>query len=232
MIAVVGASGGAGATTLVAALGHLSARGGRSCVVVDLHPGGPGLDVPYAVEHVAGIRWPALAAVDGEVDGAALVSRLPAWRGVRVLAQAREPGPVPGEAAAAEILDGLAAQVDVLVLDVPRAVPAWVTCRVGTAVVLAGTGVLELAALAATARRVAAEVDEAFVVLRGRRVAPDLGDDVSRALDLPVLGWLRDDPGVSRSLTRGRGPLPSGPVAETAGMILRVAVGEPQPVAS
>lgn len=220
VLAVVPASGGSGATTLVAALGHRAARSGRSCVAVDLQPGGPGLDVAYAVEHAPGIRWSALAAVEGAVDAAALIPRLPSWRGVSVLAHSREPEPLPSEAVVAAVVEGLASRVDVLLLDAPRDVAVTVTRHVDAAVLLAGTGVLELAALAATGRRVAGEVDECFVVLRDRRPSVDLGDEVTRALDLPVLGWLRDDPGVSRNLHRGRGPSSSGPVADLARMIL------------
>ena len=119
-LAVVGASGGVGTTTLVAAVGAQVVRGGRSCAVVDLQRGGGGLDVPYAVEHLPGVRWVDLAHVDGPVDGAALLPRLPSAGGVRVLAHAREPGPVPGPTSCAEVIDGLRANVDSVVLDAPR----------------------------------------------------------------------------------------------------------------
>jgi hypothetical protein len=213
-------------------MGHCAARAGHSCAVVDLQGGGPGLDVPYAVDHIPGIRWPALSGVDGAVDGAALVPQLPSWRGVSVLAHARDPGSLPDVAVVAGVVEGLAARLDVLVLDTPRDVSPVVTGGVDIAVLLAGTGVLELAALAATGRRIAGAVPESFVVLRGRRPSADLAVQVSRALDLPVLGWLRDDSSVSRSLRQGRGPASGGPVAELAEAILGSALGGVESVAS
>ena len=232
VLAVVGASGGVGTTTLVAAVGAQVVRGGRSCAVVDLQRGGGGLDVPYAVEHLPGVRWVDLAHVDGPVDGAALLPRLPSAGGVRVLAHAREPGPVPGASSCAEVIDGLRAQVDAVVLDVPRDLTDELLCRFDVAVVVAGTGVLELSGLAAASRRVADQVDQTWVVLRGRRESAALGEEVKRALELPVLGWLRDDPRVGRNLARGRGPAANGPVGQLARLLLDAACPQPAAVAS
>jgi len=213
-----------GATTLVAAVGAALVRAGWSCAVVDLQHGGGGLDVPYAVEHLPGVRWGDLAEIDGPVDGAALLSRLPSADGVRVLAHTREPGPVPHVAGCAEVIDGLRANLGSVVLDAPRDLSAALLGLVGTAVILSGTGVLELSALAAAGRRVADHVDQSSVVLRARRQSAALGDEVSRALELPVLGWLRDDPGVPRNLARGRGPAMDGPLGQLARLVVGAAL--------
>lgn len=231
-LAVVGASGGVGTTTLVAAVGAALVRAGWSCAVVDLQHGGGGLDVPYAVEHLPGVRWGDLADLDGPVDGAALLPRLPSADGVRVLAHARESGPVPDVASCAQVIDGLRAAVDSVVLDAPRNLPAALLGGVETAVLLSGTGVLELSALAAVGRRVADHVDRTIVVLRDRRESPALSAEVSRALELPVLGWLRDDPQVRRNLARGTGPASDGPLGQLARLVVRAAFPASSAVAS
>jgi septum formation inhibitor-activating ATPase MinD len=232
VIGVVGASGGVGTTTLVAAMGASLARSGRSCVVVDLQRGGGGLDVPFAVEHVAGVRWSDLAGLQGPLDGAALLPRLPRADGVAVLAHSREPAPDPDDTASVEVILGLRAQVEAVVLDAPRDLAVELLAHIDLAVVLSGTGVLELSALAAAGRRVADAVDETGVVLRARREGPTLAEEVTRALGLPVLGWLRDDPRVLRNLARGRGPAPGGPVHDLARLVLDAALPAPSAVAS
>ncbi|MGV1010475.1 MAG: cellulose synthase operon protein YhjQ/BcsQ [Dermatophilaceae bacterium] len=232
VVGVVGACGGVGTTTLVAAMGASLAREGRSCAVVDLQRGGGGLDVPFGVEHLPGVRWADLAALEGPLDGAALLPHLPSAEGVAVLAHAREPGPSPDVAACVEVILGLRAQIDAVILDAPRDLAPDVLRHLDMALVLSGTGVLELSALAAASRRVGDAVEDTAVVLRGRREASALAEEVMRALGLPVLGWLRDDPRVHRNLARGRGPAADGPVGALAHVLLDAAFPEPSAVAS
>ena len=101
------------------------------------------------------------------------------------------------------------------------------------AVVVAGAGIVELAALAATAPRVAARVPETYLVLRGRRLSRSLLDDVGAALDLPVLGVLDDDPSVGRDLARGIPPGRSrGPLADLARAVVEALGGDRREAAS
>ena len=94
---------------------------------------------------------------------------------------------------------------------------------VDVALVVAGTGVVELAALAATAPRVAVRVAQTHLILRGRRVSHALVDDVEAALDLPVLGVLGEDPQVARDVARGIPPGGSrGSVADLARWVVEV----------
>ena len=149
-----------------------------------------------------------------------------------ILSHSREPSAVPGTSACAEVIAGLQTHVDLVVLDASRDLPATLMERLDMAVVVAGTGVLELSALAAASRRIAERVDETWVVLRARRETAALGEEVTRALDLPVLGWLRDDPRVHRNLVRGHGPATDGPVGQLARMLVGAAVPASSAVAS
>lgn len=86
LVLVCGVSGGVGASTLVGVLALEMARRTGTAVLVDGDLTGGGLDVTVGVEHLEGPRWPDLAQVRGEVDGAALLRLLPGTDGCRVLA--------------------------------------------------------------------------------------------------------------------------------------------------
>ncbi len=242
-LAVVGASGGVGASTLVAATAVVAATRGVRVVAVDLQGGGPGLDVVFGVEHEPGLRWPHLVEVDGAVDGAAVLSRLPWGSGVPVLSHARHPGRVPDWGQVTEVVSAIREVADLVVLDVPRglslvgAAPAGASdvvpsglAGVGVtpsdhAVVLARPSIVSLAALTAAGAGVAGQVADTYVMLRGAGAARRVLDDVQDCLDLPALPCLADDPVVERELRRGRPPgLLPGPVAERAADLVAIAV--------
>ena len=251
LLAIVGASGGCGASTLAAATARYAAETGRSVVLVDGAAGGAGLDVVLGIEHVAGVRWPDLVGCRGVVDGPGLIARMPRSGPVAVLAHCRESPLAVGAAAVRGVVAGLVAAVDLVVVDAPRSwslsslssvssvvpVPSGSQAPGGVqadlAVVVAGTGVVELAALAATAPRVARHVPQTHLVLRGRRVSRALVDDVEAALDLPVLGVLGEDPQVARDVAHGIPPGGSrGPVADLARLVIEVLADAPGQVAS
>ncbi|WP_369140573.1 septum site-determining protein Ssd [Modestobacter versicolor] len=100
VVAVGGACGGAGASTLATALA-LAARASAAdgVLLVDGDGWAGGLDLLLGAERSPGLRWPELAGVSGRVGGAALAAALPEAGGVPVLAASREqPGDVPAEA--------------------------------------------------------------------------------------------------------------------------------------
>ena len=248
LLAIVGASGGCGASTLAAATARYAAETGRSVVLVDGAAGGAGLDVVLGIEHVAGVRWPDLVGCRGVVDGPGLIARMPRSGPVAVLAHCRESPLAVGAAAVRGVVAGLVAAVDLVVVDAPRSwslsslsslapapsgsqAPGGVQADI--AVVVAGTGVVELAALAATAPRVARHVPQTHLVLRGRRLSRALVADVEAALDLPVLGVLGEDPQVARDVAHGIPPGGSrGPVADLARLVIEALDDEPGQVAS
>lgn len=119
VVGVVGARGGAGASSLAAALARvLSAT--TATVLVDLDRGCAGLDVLIGLEGVDGVRWPDLAAARGDVDGDDLLALLPRWGTCAVLSADRS-RPVPPEVAVvADVLHALSRAAGVLVLDLDR----------------------------------------------------------------------------------------------------------------
>ena len=150
-----------------------------------------------------GVGWPDLARLRGAVDGPDLMARLPGSDGVSVLAHGRDGIPPPGPEALAAVVVGLAAArrdggPDLVVVDASRERTVgsdltWWPC-VDLVVVVAGTGVLELAALSSVVAALDGLDADAVLVLRGERVPGRLCDDVEDSLGLPVLLIVAHDP--------------------------------------
>ncbi|MBA3368550.1 MAG: septum formation initiator, partial [Geodermatophilaceae bacterium] len=89
LIAVIGGCGGAGASTLAAALAVSAARSGHQPVLLGADPWDGGIDITLGAEEVSGPRWPDLATVSGRLSTAAILDGLPQAHGVRFLSSAR-----------------------------------------------------------------------------------------------------------------------------------------------
>lgn len=142
VVGVVGACGGAGASTVAAALADGLRRAGRRPVLVDLATTGAGIDVLLGIDHREGPRWADLRDARGAVDGRALVELLPTWCAVPVLSAHRTDPVVLDPGVVVDVCSALADACDVLVLDLPRAAlaagaGAGLEVNAGTA---AGTG--------------------------------------------------------------------------------------------
>ncbi len=228
VVAVLGASGGVGTSALAAAVAVRGARAGLHVCCADLDVLGGGLDVCFGIELEPGLRWADLAALAGSSDGAALRARLPVAEGVSVLSFGRGDERLPGADVVSEVLRALAGDSELLVLDVPRDGPLTAVAlqRCTLAVVLAGSTVGQLSALAAVSRRVASAVDEVFVCLRGARESGELQGLVADSVDLPVVGWLGEDSRIGADLLHGIAPgtRSRGPMVELADRILVRAV--------
>ena len=214
VIAVTGASGGLGASTLALAIGRRLAATGPPSVVVDLDLLRGGLEVTAGVEHLPGRRWGDLVHVRGRVSTESLVPLLPHEDGCHVLsARGGAPPGIP-EAAARDVVTSLAAGPARLVIDLPSSSPLL------PAVLALGPVVVLLVALrtraladadAATARLLdvpappSAEADLRLVT-RGARASADVLDDVVDHLGIAHLHHLPDDPHVPRDAERGLFP--------------------------
>lgn len=119
VVGVVGARGGAGTSSLAAALARALA-GSTATVLVDLDRGCGGVDVLLGLEGADGVRWPDLADARGDVDGADLVALLPRWGACAVLSADRARPQPPEPAVVADVLHALSRTVGALVLDLDR----------------------------------------------------------------------------------------------------------------
>jgi secretion/DNA translocation related CpaE-like protein len=213
VLAVVGGRGGAGATTLAAALAVTAARQGRRTMLVDGDPLGGGIDLVFGGEGDHGLRWPELGATRGRLPGATLTGALPRMNELSVLSWDRgQAMSVPVEAMES-VLDAGRRSSDVVVVDLPRQTDA---CS-RTALQIASLVLLVVPAevrAAAAASRVAAQLAPACADLRlvVRGPAPSgLGaDEVAEALGLPLAGYVRGEPGLDLALDRGEPPAGRG----------------------
>ena len=224
VVGVVGAVGGAGASTLALAL---AARG--SGWLVDADPVRSGTEAATGTEHVAGARWPDLLGLDGRLPPGSLGGRLPLADGVPVLGWSAlddaVPRPWPTATALEPVLAAARCDVPVAAVDLPgaraaRAGPVW---RLLDRAVLV---VPDAVPAAVAARRLVgglrAAVGEVHVVVRERRggpgaaaVAEVLGaDDVVRWRAHPALSRAADDGDLVAAVRRGG-------TAAVAGLLLR-----------
>jgi secretion/DNA translocation related CpaE-like protein len=158
LVAVGGSCGGAGASTLAAALALTAGAGSPGVLLVDGDPWGGGLDLVLGAERDDGLRWPALSEVRGRLDGAAVLAALPEVRGVSVLAASRSaPRAVPDEALVA-VVEAVRAGGTPVVVDLAR--PGAHGPGSGAELVLAEAG---LALLLVPARLRAASAARALV---------------------------------------------------------------------
>ena len=88
LVLCLSARGGAGASTLAAALG-LAASADGDALLLDADPSAGGIDYLLGIETVPGARWPELTDAAGVLAAAALAEALPAVGGLRVLAARR-----------------------------------------------------------------------------------------------------------------------------------------------
>ncbi len=214
LTAVVGASGGLGASTLALAVGRRLAATGPPSVVIDLDLLRGGLEVTAGIEHLPGRRWDDLRHVRGRVPPEALLGLLPAEEGCSVLsARGGAPPEVP-EAAARDVVAALAAGPARVVLDLPLGSPVLpdVLSAGALVVVLAGLRTRALAdADAAVSRLLDGPPNPGMppdvrLVTRGGRAGSEVVDEVVAHLGIAHLRHLADDPHVVRDAERGLFP--------------------------
>ncbi|MCF6506248.1 septum formation initiator [Blastococcus sp. MG754426] len=230
LVAVGGACGGAGASTLAAAVA-LAAPGGA--VLVDADAWGGGLDLLLGAELAEGLRWPDLAGLRGEVAGDALLGALPGVAGIHLVSADRAgAGPIPDAALSAVVGAGRGSGRPVVV-DLPR--PGCAGPGRGAQEVLADA---DLAVLVVPARLRAATAARQLVGAAGSpwsaahlvvRTLPGglLPGDVAEVVGRPVVAELPHDRGAVARAERGQPPgaQPRSPLAVVARRLLAEVTG-------
>ncbi|MGV8874098.1 MAG: septum site-determining protein Ssd [Rhodococcus sp. (in: high G+C Gram-positive bacteria)] len=208
VIVVVGARGGAGASTLAAALGLCGGRAGRRALLVESDRYGSGLDLLLGWENAPGLRWSGLVVEGGRVSGDALHGALPSQGGLSVLALGRSEGRGAGLTAPAvtAVLDAGRAAGDLVVCDAPRH-PGDISDALYAAadlvVLILPAELRAVAAAEVVAAHVAERNDNVGLVVRGPAPGGLRADDIGVALDLPLLTSMRAEPGLAERLERG-----------------------------
>ena len=227
-VAVIGASGGAGASVLAAAIATVACAH-SDVLLLDLDPLGPGQQLLVGHEDGTGISWQDLEVSSGRLGAGALRDAVPRRDRLGVLTWAgrhsdRVPAPLVAETVAAGVRGH-----EWVVLDVPRREEDDVRGLLGACdhvavVVPARTSSLAAAArFAPTVRRAA---PGAGLVVRTHRAAPTAAE-VARALGLVPWAEMRDERRLDEHLALGLGVAGSrrGPLARAAGQVLARAAG-------
>ncbi|MEV6772626.1 septum site-determining protein Ssd [Nocardia sp. NPDC051030] len=218
VLAIAGAVGGAGASTLAAAVALTAATRSRDrTLLVDAAPYGGGLDLLLGLERAPGLRWHDLAIEDGRVAAPALHDALPCTGGVAVLSSGR--GVAAQELAPAAVRS---------VLDAGRAAGDLVVCDLSAERGPHTDQILEnadLTVLVVPARMHAVIAAESVIarlsdrnpnvrlLIRGPAPSGLRGNDVAAVLGLPFIAAVPPQPGLVERLertgltVRRRGPL-------------------------
>jgi hypothetical protein len=202
---VLGAVGGAGASTLSLAL---AAAGGGW--LLDLDPVRSCTEAATGTEHVEGARWPDLRELTGRLPRGLLAERLPVADGVPLLGWSAlddaGPGRGPAPGAVESVVAAGRAEAPVVVLDLPAAGaatagPLW---RLLDAAVLV---VPDEVPAAVTGRRLVgalrAVVGTLHVVVRERRSGGPGVRAVAEVLGVPSATRWRAHPGLGRAADDG-----------------------------
>jgi secretion/DNA translocation related CpaE-like protein len=224
VIAVVGGRGGAGASSLVAALCLAAVRGGLKPLLLDADPWGAGADLLLGAESEPGLRWPDLAGLSGQVSGDALNDALPQPLGVSVVSWDRgTPLDLP-TSAVVSVLEAAVRSHDLVVVDLPRradATSSAVLARTTATYVIVPAEVRAAAAAARTLAWLKPGGSAAAVVRTGRGRSLD-PVTVAAALGLPLAGVVRDEPHLESAVDAGDAPglRPRSPLARLADALL------------
>ncbi|MGH8867728.1 MAG: septum site-determining protein Ssd [Actinomycetes bacterium] len=229
VLATVGARGGAGATTLAAALAGTGVRRGLRTLLVDADPLGGGIDLVLGGEDATGLRWPDLADTVGRLGGAALHGALPRVGELAVLSWDRgDLLDVPPEAVAA-VLGAATRSADLVVVDLPRRFDegaAEALVRAAATLLLVPAEVRATAAATRVATGLAPYAADVRLVVRGPAPSGLTGADIADAVGLPLFGEMKAEPGIIGTLERGEPPARRGrsPLARLCGHALDVLV--------
>lgn len=200
VVALVGASGGLGVSTLAASLALVAAADGVRAVTVELAHAGGGLDLLVGAEAAEGVRWPELSHARGELGD--LLTGLPVVEGAAFLAQGRESPRVPPPSAVAAAVGSLKRDADLVVVDAGREAPPLEAAQV---VLMVGADVRSVAAARMLAEGGA--VSPASLVVRqgpGRSIPAEV---VSRSLGVPCLGLIAHEKNLARLAELGMAPV-------------------------
>jgi secretion/DNA translocation related CpaE-like protein len=209
VVAVVGGSGGVGASTLAAAIAQLAGErpvgdGPHGAALVDVDCLGGGIDLLVGAERTGGWRWPRLNGAEGHLGD--LRPYLPVVDGVSVVAMSRGPTVDLAREPLAAIVGALRAWHALVVIDAGRSLaPATREALrlAGRQLVVVGGGVRGAAAARQTVA--ALGLDRAELVLRGGRGGLPAGV-VAEAVGRPVVTRLPDERGLVAAAERGEPP--------------------------
>jgi secretion/DNA translocation related CpaE-like protein len=213
VISVVGGRGGAGATTLAAAIATTSMRRRWPSIFIDADPLGGGADLVFGGENAAGLRWPDLASTQGRLAPLSLRQALPTVGELAVLSWDRGNFFELCADAMASVVDAAARACELVVVDLPRRfddVCDVVLSASDLVLMVVPAEVRAVAAAARVAARLAGAANDIRLVVRGPAPGGLDPGDIASALGLPLAGALKAEPDLAAALERGVAPAGRG----------------------
>ena len=229
VLAVVGGRGGAGASTLAAALAVTAARRELEVSLLDLDPLGGGVELALGAESAPGLRWPDLRNAPSRLPPGIVRATAARIEGVSLVGWDRNAAAEVSPQVVRAVLRCTVEDGDLVVLDLPRYVDEVACVALGAAHRVVVVVPAEVRAAAAAARVVAGiEPYAADIALVVRGPAPTglAAEVVADSLGLPLAGELRPEPGLAAALDRGGGPpiRPRGPLATLSARLVAAAL--------
>ncbi len=223
-VGVVGGCGGAGASTLAAALAICATRRRLRTMLIDGDPLGGGIDMLFGGEHGTGMRWPQLAGTTGRVSATALRSALPDYDDLSVLSWDREDLVTVPPEAMRSVLGAAQRSCDLVVVDLPRyggEAADEVLARATSTVLLVPRDVRASAAAARVAGRLSLAGSDIRVVARDSTAGSLKPADVAAHLGLPLTAQLHLDKDLDDQIESGRiEPHPRSHLGRTCAALL------------
>lgn len=225
VLGIVGARGGAGATSFAVALSLAAARLGRRTMLVDADPYGGGIDLAFGAETVEGPRWGDFVGSPPPASGEALTAALPRCGEVTVLSWPRDGLSEIPASVVSSMLASARRGCDVVVVDLPRSFDETARAALSAVDVAVVVCPAEFRA-AISAERVVGTlqllVDDVRLVVRGPSPTGLGAADVAQSAGVPVAAWLDPEPDIEAALDEGRPPGRGGrgPLATVCGELL------------
>lgn len=208
-LGVIGARGGAGASTLTAALAVAASRRGILTMLIDADPLSGGVELVLGCEDVDGLRWPQVASTHGRVSSAALRAALPKVGDLSVLSWDRGCDVGVDAATMHSILSAGRRGSDLVVVDLPRHLDEPTSAALATCDLLLVVTTTDVRAVASAGRLLAllrTECAGIRLVVRSRTASDLDAETLSKTLQVPLLATIPTKRAVERSIDEGLGP--------------------------
>ncbi|MDX3005657.1 CpaE-like family protein [Kribbella solani] len=224
-LAFVGGCGGAGATTLAAAVAVLGSRRGFRTMLIDGDPLGGGIELALGIENTPGDRWPKLLNASGRISAAALRSALPSVDDLAVLSWDQSDVTVLPPETMTSVIGAAQRSNDLVVLDLPRRPDPTAEegfIRATATLLVVPCDVRSTAAakrLSGPLRAVAADLR--LVARQSRQTLS--AADVATHLSLPLATKLGTDRALPLAMDQGHfTPHPRSPLTQAASTLLNL----------
>lgn len=211
VLGVVGGHGGVGTSTFAAVLAETASRQRPGVLLLDVEPGGAGLDLVLGVEEVAGLRWNDITGETGSIAGPALAAALPRIGDrLRVVTRSRDDGAPLSPETVLAVLDAARINGEMVIADLGRAgdpAAPGVLDSADLVIVLTAASVPGVAAtrklLARWALQGESARSELGLVVRGPAPGGLTAEQVADAVGVPLVATLRTRKALARRCEEG-----------------------------